>query len=128
MGMMLGPASALGLQPPVELGQAGEPEPRLEEAASDCLDLLLDLALLPSRRRREGGRLDHVMIGHDQEAAVNHTLLAVEHGRQRSLRIIVDNASRHTAEERYRTGLGTDKQLNHIARIDRTTGESSKKS
>src|SRR3546814_1583139 len=43
MGMMLGPASALGLQPPVELGQAGEPEPRLEEAASDCLDLLLDL-------------------------------------------------------------------------------------
>src|SRR3546814_7560846 len=34
MGMMLGPASALGLQPPVELGQAGEPEPRLEEAAS----------------------------------------------------------------------------------------------
>src|SRR3546814_4536335 len=76
MGMMLGPASALGLQPPVELGQAGEPEPRLEEAASDCLDLLLDLALLPSRRRRAGGRLDHVMIGHDQEAAVEHTLLA----------------------------------------------------
>src|SRR3546814_14542938 len=45
MGMMLGPAPALGLQPPVELGQAGEPESRLEEAASDRLDLLLDLAL-----------------------------------------------------------------------------------
>src|SRR3546814_2007039 len=35
MGMMLGPAPALGLQPPVELGQAGEPESRLEEAAPD---------------------------------------------------------------------------------------------
>src|SRR3546814_917944 len=49
MGVMLGPASALRLQPPVELGQAGEPKPRLEEAAPDRLDLLLNLALLPSR-------------------------------------------------------------------------------
>src|SRR3546814_15308963 len=65
MGMMLGPASALGLPPPVELGQAGEPEPRLEEAASDCLDLLLDLALLPSPPRRTGGRLDPVRPGHE---------------------------------------------------------------
>src|SRR3546814_314887 len=52
MGMMLGPAPALGLQPPVELGQAGEPESRLEDAASDRLDLLLALALLDRKSTR----------------------------------------------------------------------------
>src|SRR3546814_18219470 len=36
MGMMLGPAPALGLQPPVELVQAGEPEPRLVAAAPEA--------------------------------------------------------------------------------------------
>src|SRR5690606_9143227 len=117
MGMMLGPATTLGLQPPVELGEAGEPEPRLEEAAPDRLDLLLDLALLPSRRRRAGGRLDHVMIGHDQEAAVEHTLLAGEHARHRRLHIIVDAASRHAAEESERPGMGIEQHLLALTRI-----------
>lgn len=42
------PAPALGLQPAVQLFQAGEPQPGLEEATPDRLDLVLDLALLPS--------------------------------------------------------------------------------
>src|SRR3546814_2293622 len=55
------PAPALGLQPAIELIEAGEPQPGLEEATPDRLHLVLDLTLLPSRRRRAGGRLDHIM-------------------------------------------------------------------
>lgn len=43
MGVMLGPAPALSLEPSVELGQAREPKPGLEEARPDRLYLLLDL-------------------------------------------------------------------------------------
>ncbi|AVA13494.1 hypothetical protein C3E99_06225 [Sphingopyxis sp. MG] len=57
------------------------------------------------------------MIGHDQEAAVEHTLLAGEHGRHRRLHIIVDTASRHTAEERERPGMGIEQHLLALARI-----------
>src|SRR3546814_20586625 len=77
---------------------------------------------LPARRRRAGGRLDHVMIGHDQEAAVEHTLLAGEHGRHRRLHILVDTASRHTAEERERPGMGIEQHLLALARIGPARG------
>src|SRR3546814_13986452 len=113
MGMMLGPASALGLQPPVELGKAGEPEPRLEEAASDCLDLLLDPALLPSRRRRAGGRPDHVMIGHDQEAPVEHTPLPGAHGRHPRLHILVDTPPRPPPHKPERPGTRSNTHTPH---------------
>ena len=45
------PAPTLGLQPAIELLEAGEPQPGLEEATPDRLHLVLDLPLLPSRRR-----------------------------------------------------------------------------
>src|SRR3546814_441434 len=77
------PAPALGLQPAIELIEAGEPQPGLEEATPDRLHLVLDLTLLPSRRRRAGGRLDHIMVGHDQEPPVEDPLLAGEHARDR---------------------------------------------
>src|SRR3546814_17401446 len=79
--------------------EAGEPQPGLEEATPDRLHLVLDLTLLPSRRRRAGGRLDHIMVGHDQEPPVEDPLLAGEHARHRRLHIIVDAAARHPAEE-----------------------------
>nr|WP_255247268.1 hypothetical protein [Sphingopyxis sp. GW247-27LB] len=62
------------------------------------------------------------MIGHDQEAAVEHTLLAGEHGRHRRLHIIVDTASRHTAEERERPGMGIEQHLLPLARIGPNIG------
>ena len=49
MRVRCGPAQALGLQPPVELLDAGKAQARLEEPAPDRLDLMFDLTLLPSR-------------------------------------------------------------------------------
>ena len=73
------PAPTLGLQPSVELLDTGKAQAGLEETTPDGLDLMLNLTLLPSCRRRAGRWFDHAMIGHDEEAAVEHALLADEH-------------------------------------------------
>src|SRR3546814_14600594 len=62
-------------------------------------------------------RLDHVMIGHDQEAAVEHALLTGEHARHRRLHIIVDTAPRHAAEESERPSMSVEQHLLALTRI-----------
>jgi len=47
-----------------------EPQPRREEALGARADLVLDLTLLPTGRRRASDRLDKVMRAHLQEAAM----------------------------------------------------------
>ena len=111
------PAEALGLQPPVQLLEAGEPQPGLEEPPPDRLDLVLYLPLLPACRWRTSGRLDHVMVGHDQEAAVEHPVLAGEHRGHRRLHIIVDAAQWHAAEEHERPRVRIEHHLLCLARI-----------
>jgi hypothetical protein len=111
------PAATLGFQPAVQLLEAGEPQPGLEEATADRLDLVLDLTLLPARCRRTGGRLDHVVIGHDQEPAVEDALLAGEHRRHRSLHVVVDPTQRHPAEEREGARMRVKQHLLGLARI-----------
>lgn len=89
----------------------------MEEASPDGLDLVLDLPFLPSRRRRAGGRLHHIMIGHNQEPAVEHALLASEHGGDRGLHVIVDAAQGNAAKERKPASMGIKHHLLRLARI-----------
>ena len=117
MGMQLGPAPALRLQPAVQLFQAGEAEPGLEEAAADHVDLVLDLPLLPAGCRCAGGWLDHVVVGHDQEAPVEHPLLADEHRIHGRLHVVVDAPGRRAAEEGEGPGMGVEHHLLALARI-----------
>ena len=119
LGMLVhvGPAPTLGLQPAVQLRKAGKAQAWLEEAAARGLHLVLDLTLLPTRRGRAGGRLDHVVVGHDQEAPVEDTLLAGEHARHRGLHVVVDAARRHASEEGKRPRMRVEQHLLCLARI-----------
>jgi hypothetical protein len=67
VGLGVGDASIK--QPGVQLIEVLEPQPRREEPLTHQPDLVLDLPLLPARRRRAGNWLDQVMAAHLQEAA-----------------------------------------------------------
>ena len=117
MRLHRGPAQALCFQPSVQLLKAGEAQPGLKEATPDRLDLVLDLPLLPARRRRTGGRLDHVVIGHDQEPAVEDALLADKHRRHRGLHVVVDPAQRHPAKKGEAARMRVEHHLLRLAWI-----------
>src|SRR3546814_17951211 len=57
------------------------------------------------------------MIGHDQEAAVEHALLTGEHARHRRLHIIVDTAPGHAAKESERPSMSIEQHLLALTRI-----------
>ena len=75
VAMRLGVGDAFIEQPGVQLVVVLEPQPRREEALTDKPNLVLDLSLLPARRRRAGDRIDEVMAAHLQESAIVETLL-----------------------------------------------------
>src|SRR5438105_3185527 len=52
------------LQPGVELGRAGNVEPRREQTLARVAGLVLDLSLLPTRRRRARHRIAQIMRAH----------------------------------------------------------------
>ena len=68
--MRLGIGDALVQQPGIQLVVALDPQPRREEALAHQPDLVLDLTLLPARRRRAGDRIDQIVAAHLQEAPV----------------------------------------------------------
>ena len=70
MPMRFGVSNAFVEQPSVQLIQRLEAQPWREEAFADQPDLVLDLALLPARRRRASDRLDEMMRAHLQEASI----------------------------------------------------------
>ena len=88
MGMRLGPGDAFVHQPGVQLVVALDPQPRREEALADEADLVLDLALLPARRRRAGDGLDEMMRAHLEEAAIVLPVLADEDRLHRRLHVM----------------------------------------
>src|SRR5579863_839492 len=51
-------------QPVVQLIERFEPQARREEALADQPNLVLDLSLLPTRRRRTSHRINQVMTAH----------------------------------------------------------------
>src|ERR1700740_3558015 len=94
LGMLvrLGVSDAAVEQPGVQLLIARHPQPWREEALAHDPDLVLDLALLPARRRRAGNRIDQVMPAHLQKATVEQAILADEHALNRGLHVVVDTA------------------------------------
>ena len=117
MAMRLGVGDALVEQPGVQLLVALDPQPRREEALAHQPDLVLDLALLPARRRRAGDRLDQVVAAHLQEAAIVGALLADEDRLHRRLHVVVDAARAGALEEGERPVVGVEHHLLRLARI-----------
>lgn len=79
----------------VEFGQAVNLAPGGEAAPTHILDLLLDLALLPTRSRRAGYRLDHIVAHQSEEAGIEMPLLAVEHLVDTGLEVVINTLTRY---------------------------------
>jgi len=112
-----GPGNASILEPGVELLVALHLHPRREEALPDGAHLVLDLALLPARRRRAGDRVDEIMAAHLQEAAVVGALPADEDRIHRGPHVVVDAACAGPAEEGERPVVRVEDHLLRLPRI-----------
>ena len=88
MGMRFRPGKALVEEPGVQFVVAPEPQPRREEAFADEADLVLDLALLPTRRRSAGDGLDKMVRAHLEKAAIVLAVLADEDRLHRRLHVM----------------------------------------
>ena len=88
MGMRFRPGQAFVEKPGVQFVVALELQPRREEAFADEADLVLDLALLPARRRGAGDRLDKMMRAHLEKAAIVLAVLADEDRLHRRLHVM----------------------------------------
>ena len=117
MLVRLGVGDAAVEQPGVQLLVARHPQPRREEPLAHQPDLVLDLPLLPARRRRAGSRLDQVVAAHPQKAAVELALLADEHGLDRRLHVVVDAARARSLEEGEGAVVRVEHHLLALARI-----------
>ena len=117
MGMRLGPGDAFVHEPGVQLVIALDAQARREEALAHEADLVLDLALLPARRRRAGDRLDKMVRAHLQEAAIVLPILADEDRLHRRLHVVVDAARAGAPEECERPLVGVEHHLLRFARI-----------
>jgi hypothetical protein len=115
--MRLRPGDAAVDAAGVQLLVALHPQPRHEEALAQGADLVLDLALLPARRRRAGDRLHQIVAAHLLEAAVVGALLAHEDRVHRRLHVVVDPARAGALEEGERPVVGVEHHLLRLARI-----------
>src|SRR5208337_4027142 len=79
MLVRLGIGYAAVEEPVIQLVEALDPCSWREEAFAHQTHLVLDLPLLPARRRSAGGRLHEIMAAHLHKAPVEPALLAKEH-------------------------------------------------
>ena len=93
------------------------PQPPREKPLPHETNLIFDLALLPTRSRRAGHRLDQIVRAHLLEAPVEPPLLAHEHGLHCRLHVVVDAPPRDPAEHRERPRVGVEHHLLGLARI-----------
>ena len=117
MGVRFRPGQTLVEEPGVEFVVALESQPRREEAFADEADLVLDLALFPSRRRSAGDGLDEVVRAHLKEAAIVLAILADEDRLNRRLHVIVYAAPAGALEESKSPLVGVEHHLLRLARI-----------
>src|SRR3954454_22031215 len=109
--------SAAVEQPGVQLLVARHSQPRREEPLAHQPDLVLDLPLLPTRRRRAGNRLDQVVAAHPQKAPIELAVLADEHGLDRRLHVVVDAAGAGPFEKAEGACMRVEDHLLALARI-----------
>ncbi len=111
----IGQASVL--EPGVQLGIGLELRTRHEEPPPHHAHLVLDLTLLPVRRRGAGNRIDEIMPAHLLEAAVIGAILADKDRIHRRLHIVVDAPGTGAAEESERLVMGVEHHLLRLTRI-----------
>ena len=117
MGMRLSPCDAFVHEPSVQLVIALDAQARREEALAHEADLVLDLALLPARRRRASDRLDKMVRAHLEEAAIVLPILADEDRLHRRLHVVVDAARAGAPEEGERPLVRVENHLLRLTRI-----------
>ena len=117
VGVRFRPGQTFIEEPSVQLVIAPEPQPRREEAFPHEADLVLDLALLPSSRRRAGDRLDQVMRAHLEEAAIVLAVLADEDRLHRRLHVVIQAACAGALEKGERSLVGVEHHLLRLARV-----------
>src|ERR1700733_10582203 len=117
MPVRLGVGDALVQQPRVQLVEGFESQPRREEAFPNQPNLVLDLALLPTRSWRAGNRIDEIMAAHLQEAAIVETSFANEDRLHSRLHIVVDATSAGALEQSECPVVGIEHHLLRLARI-----------
>jgi hypothetical protein len=116
----LGVSDALVQQPGIQLVVALDPQARCEEPLPHQAHLVLDLALLPARRRGAGGRLHQIVATHLGEAAIELPVLAQEDRLDRRLHVVVDAAGAVAPEEAERPVVSVEHHLLGLPRIGRT--------
>jgi hypothetical protein len=111
MPVRLGIGHALVEQPGVQLVVALDPQPRREEAFAHQPDLVLDLSLLPARRRRAGDRVDQIVARTSAGSGGCRPLLADEDRLHRRLHVVVDAARAGALEEGEGPVVGVEHHL-----------------
>ena len=117
MGMAARIQHALLQQPAVHVGEAVEPQAWLEEPPAHHVDLVLDLAFLPTRCRGAGRRLDQVVAAHLGKAAVELPLAPDQQRVHRGAHVVVDAALAGAAVERERPVMRVEHHLLRLARV-----------
>jgi len=117
MSLRLRVGDALVGEPPVEIVERLEDGARREEPLADHTHLVLDLSLLPARRRRARGGLDQMVAHQPLEAVIELALLADEHSIDRRLHVVVDAPPRHPLEELERLLMGVEDHLLRLAQV-----------
>src|SRR5580658_8813068 len=113
-----GVGDALIFQPRIQLREALHAWLGAEQLVAQIADLVLDLALLPSRGRCAGHRLDEMMRAHLQEAAIVPPALADKDRLDRRLHVVVDAAPANAAIEPERLVVSVEHQLLGLAEVD----------
>ena len=109
--MRLGIRDALVQQPGIQFVVALHPQPRREEAFPHQTDLVLDLTLLPARRRVTRHRIDEIVAAHLQEAPIVGALAADEDRLHRGLHVVVDAADAGAFEKGERPVMRVEHHL-----------------
>ncbi len=119
VGMLVrfGVGNAPILEPGIQFGIGFELRPRHEKPLPDHPHLVLDLALLPARRRGAGNRVDQVMPAHLLEAAIVGAVLADEDRIDRRLHVVIDASRAGPAKEDERLVVRVEHHLLRLTRV-----------
>jgi hypothetical protein len=97
--------------------QDREARHRLPQTVPRILHVLLDLPILPARRRIAEHRLEHIMVRHRKEAHVDLSLLPTTDAVDRSAHVIVDPGLRDAGKDTESVPVGIEQHLVRLQQI-----------